>query len=207
MYGRRFQRRRSAYWGSRYRLSSYSGSNCDERCWNARSPRSSCRCSCGGENHGRGYSGYGKYTPRVSDFLKSTGKAAATSAVIYGVSAASPPLGAFLIPAYTAYGYSKLGYGLLKIYEEIRAQGRAGSDSVKGTSESIGEAATQGIADSLASSIVGKASQGGLFKEMATKTGAKEVVIAEMMRGSTSSALSTGGGELAKFAVMKAVGA
>jgi hypothetical protein len=54
--------------------------------------------------------------------------------------------------------------------------------------------------------MIEKASQSGLFKEMATKTGVKEVVIAEMMRGSTSSALSTGEGELAKFAVMKAVG-
>jgi hypothetical protein len=78
---------------------------------------------------------------------------------------------------------------------------------MKEASESLGGIATQGSADALASSMVDKASQGGLFKEMATKTGVKEVVIAEMMRGSTSSALSTGGGELAKFAVMKAVGA
>ena len=46
-----------------------------------------------------------------------------------------------------------------------------------------------------------------MFKEMAIETGLKEVVVAEMIRGSTSSALSTGGGELAKFAIMKAVGA
>jgi hypothetical protein len=112
-----------------------------------------------------------------------------------------------LIPAYTAYGYSKLGYGLLKIYREIRVEGKASPNSMKGASESLGEVATQGSADAVASAIVDKASQSGLFKEMATKTGVKEVVIAEMMRGSTSSALSAGGGELAKFAIVKAVGA
>jgi hypothetical protein len=112
-----------------------------------------------------------------------------------------------LIPAYTAYGYSKLGYGLLNIYREMKVEGKASPSSMKGASESLGEVATQGSADVVASSMVDRASQGGLFKEMTTRTGVKEVVIKEMMKGSTSSALSTGGGELAKFAVMKAVGA
>jgi hypothetical protein len=143
----------------------------------------------------------------VEDFLKSTGKAALTSAIIYGLSAASPPLGAVLIPAYTAYGYSKLGYGLLKVYREISVEGKVSPNSMKEASESIGEIATQSSADAVASAMIEKANQSGLFKEMATRTGVREVVIAEMMRGSTGSALSTGGGELAKFAIMKAVGA
>jgi len=134
-------------------------------------------------------------------------KAAIKGAVIYGLSAASPPLGAVLIPAYTAYGYSKLGYGLLQIYREVSVEGKVSPDSMKEASESLGGVATQSSADSIASTITERANQSGLFKEMATKTGIQEVVIAEMMRGSASSALSTGGGELAKFAIMKVVGA
>jgi hypothetical protein len=130
-----------------------------------------------------------------------------TSAIIYGLSTAAPPLGAVLIPAYTAYNYSKLGYGLLKVYKEISSDGKVSPDSIKGAAASVGGVATQGPADAAATAIVARASQSGLFSEMATKTGIQEAVIAEMMRGSTSSALSASGGELAKFAIAKAVGA
>jgi hypothetical protein len=46
-----------------------------------------------------------------------------------------------------------------------------------------------------------------LLEDMAKKTGVEEVIFAEMLKGSTSSALSTGGGELAKFIIKKVVGA
>lgn len=203
----------------------YGRSSCDERCWNATSPPLACHCSCRGAHHGgryrRYYPQYQERTvicqePNVSlqphvtpggDYFKSVGKAALTSAVLYGLSAASPPLGAVLVPAYTAYSYSKLGYGLLKVYKEISVEGKASPGSIQGVSGSLGEVATQGSADAVASAMIDSASRSGLFKEMATKTGIKEAVISEMMRGSTSSALSTSGGELAKLTIMKAVGA
>ncbi len=143
----------------------------------------------------------------VSDYFKSVGKAALTSAVVYGLSAASPPLGAVLIPTYTAYSYSKLGYGLLKLYKEMSDEGNVRPDSLRRTSASIGEVATQSSADSMASTLVTRARESGLFREMTQKTGIQEGVIAEMTRGSASSALSSSGGELAKFTIMKAVGA
>jgi len=127
--------------------------------------------------------------------------------VIYGLSAAVPPLGAVAIPAYTAYNYSKLGYGLYKIYAEIGAEGKVSAKSLKETSGSLGEFVAQGPADTIASAVVARASQSGLFAEMAKNTRVEDMVIAEMMRGSTSSALSSGAGELAKFAIGKAVGA
>jgi hypothetical protein len=143
----------------------------------------------------------------VSDYFKSIGKAALTSAVVYGLSAAAPPIGAVLIPAYTAYNYSKLGYGLFKVYREVSQEGKLNLDSTSRVSGQLGEVATQSSSDAIASAIVTRASQSGIFKEMAEKTGIQEGVMAEMTRGSTSSALSASGGELAKFAIMKAVGA
>jgi hypothetical protein len=213
--------RRTNHWRPRYHLMDYGVSSCDDRCWNATSPPSACRCSCRGAYHGAGYRRhYPRYQDRtivfqplstpsqhhevsVNDYFRSVGKAALTSAVVYGLSAASPPLGTVLIPAYTAYNYSSLGYGLLKAYRE----GKASPSSIQVVSRSIGEVAAQDSADVVASAIINNASRSGLFKEIATRTGIKEVVISEMMRASTSSALSTGGGELAKFAITKAVGA
>jgi hypothetical protein len=143
----------------------------------------------------------------VSDYFKSVGKAALTSAVVYGLSAAAPPIGAVLIPAYTLYNYSKLGYGLFKVYREISEGEKVSPNSMSKISGQLGEVATQSSSDAIASTLITKASQSGLFKEMAEKTGIQEGVLAEMTRGSTSSALSASGGELAKFAIMKAVGA
>src|SRR5437879_1997575 len=110
---------------------------CDSRCTTATSPRSYCRCDCRGANHGAGsysrypasYRGY-RSSPRfvtptfsdqeppesepqtVSEYFRSTGKSALTGALIYGLSAAFPPVGAVAIPAYTAYGYIRLSYTL-----------------------------------------------------------------------------------------------
>jgi len=186
---------------------------CDARCWSARSRPSACRCSCGGANHGRGYfapyRGYPRRPkpPFIGDYFKSIGKSALTSAVIYGLSAAIPPFGAVAIPAYMAYNYSKLGYGLYKVYSEISAEGKASANSMKQASESLGDFVTQDPADTIAWAIVTKARRSGLFEEMAKNTRVDEVVFVETMRGSTSSALSAGAGELAKFAISKAVSA
>jgi hypothetical protein len=208
-------RRRRFYQRPRYRRMSYHRSTCDYRCWNAVTPPSACRCSCGGANHGGRYRRVIRrrnVTPQAQqtsadDYFKSVGKAAMTSAVIYGLSTAAPPLGAVLIPAYTTYNYSKLGYGLLKVYMEISSQGEVSPDTMKGPAASVGGTTTQGPADAAATAVIARASQSGLFTEMAARTGVQEQVIAEMMRGSTSSALSASGGELAKFAIAKAVGA
>jgi hypothetical protein len=130
----------------------------------------------------------------VRDYFKSVGKAVLTSAVVYGLSAAAPPIGAVLIPAYTAYNYSKLGYGLFKVYREILQEGEVSPNSISSVSGQVGEVATQSSSDAIASTIVTRAGQSGLFKEMADKTGIQEGVIAEMTRRSTSSALSASGG-------------
>ncbi len=134
------------------------------------------------------------------------GKSALTSALIYGLSAAVPPVGAVAIPAYTAYNYSKLGYNLYRVYEEQRTKGTASATSVKRASGSVGELATQSSADRVATQLAAKAHQSGIFNEAARSTGVESIVFAEMFRGSTSSALSTSGGELFKFAIGKAVG-
>ncbi len=134
------------------------------------------------------------------------GKSALTGALIYGLSAAVPPVGAVAIPAYTAYNYSKLGYSLYRVYEEQRTKGGASSNSIKRASGSVGEVATQSSADWVAGQVAAKAHQSGIFNEAAKATGVESIVFAEMVRGSTSSALSTSGGELFKFAIAKAVG-
>lgn len=129
------------------------------------------------------------------------------SAVIYGLSAAFPPIGAVAIPLYTVYGYSRLGLGLYKVYKEWREHSRISEESMRKVAGPSAEAATQSAADKAALAVANQASRIGLFDEMAKKTGVDPVVMKEMVRGSTSSALSTSAGELAKFAIKKAVGA
>jgi hypothetical protein len=205
---------------------------CGPSCWYARSPPSACRCSCRGAHHGcyrgRGYSRYhASYRERdrlararhifivsprpkpqsIGDYFKSIGKSVLTNALLYALSAAIPPFGAVAIPAKAAYDYSKLSYGLYKVYGELSSKRKVSGDSLMQASGPLGEFVTQPAADDLASKITTKAQESGLFKEIADRTNIQEVVYAEMLRGSTSSALSTSGGELAKFVIRKAVGA
>ena len=123
------------------------------------------------------------------------------------MSAAVPPVGAVVIPAYTAYNYSKLGYSLYKAYDELSSKGTITPKSAKRAAGSLGELATQPAADDFARELTAKAQDTGAFAEMAKASGVDSKVFAEMVRGSTSSALSTSGGELAKFVVAGAVGA
>jgi len=130
-----------------------------------------------------------------------------TSAVVYGLSAAVPPFGAVAIPAYTAYGYLGLGQGLFKAYKELREEGAITPSTTTKTSGSVVEDFSGPVADSIASSLVSKAQQNGVFSDIAQRTGVNPIVYQEMFKGSTSSALSSSGGEFAKFVVRKAVGA
>jgi hypothetical protein len=140
------------------------------------------------------------------DYVGGAGRSALTGAIVYGLSTAFPPVGAFAIPAYTALTYSKMGYGLYKVYEERLATGRASPKSVSGASSSVGEAAANQPSDAIAAQVATAAYEHGVFNDLASHTGLESVVLKEMVKGSTSSALSTVGGDLLKFAIGKAVG-
>ncbi len=207
---------------------------CDSRCTGASSPPSHCRCSCGGANHGGGgrYGGYRvrgyRYSrhyvpsyvppswnppspppskpPTTGDYFRSIGKSALTGAVVYGLSAAVPPVGAVVIPAYTAWGYVRWGSYLYMAYYEVQHKGTVRPDTAREVLGRTAEILAQQSADAVAGNIVAKANRGTLFPDTAAATGVESAVITEMMKGSTSSALSSSAGELAKFVVGKAVG-
>ncbi len=126
--------------------------------------------------------------------------------MVYGLSAAVPPVGVVAIPTYTAYSYARFGYTLYKAYDEVRQRGTVSEKTAKEVVGRTGEVLTQHAADAIAGEVVGKAQQEGLFKMMTAATGIESTVLAEMVKGSTSSALSSSAGELAKFAVGRAVG-
>jgi hypothetical protein len=142
-----------------------------------------------------------------SDYIKTTGIAMLKNALIYGLSAAVPAFGAFAIPLYSASSYLGLGASLCRIYDELVSKKKFDQESVGEVSEQLGESATQGSADEIASKIVARAGDRGLFKEITKRTRVDGVVFSEMLKGSISSALSTSGGEFAKFVIGKMVGA
>ena len=142
----------------------------------------------------------------MGDYFRGIGKSVLTDALILGFSAAVPPAGAVLIPAYTALNYSKLGYSLYKAYDQYRTEGSPATTSVANAADEVGETAAQPSADAIGSNVASTALQAGAFTELTTQTGLSSAVFAEMVKGSTSSALTAIGGDLLKFAVGSAVG-
>lgn len=135
--------------------------------------------------------------------LIAIGKSALTNALMSGFLAAlPPPLNAVAIPVYSAYGYSKLGIGLFnackKVYSGRDIDNRALKEIVSDAKQSI----TEPVADSIASKVVNTAQASGALKNIADETKINEVVFAEMLKGSTSSAL-TSAMDLSIFAIMK----
>jgi hypothetical protein len=144
--------------------------------------------------------------PMIGDYFRNVGKSALTAAVVYGVSAAVPPVGAVAIPAYNAYGYFRWGSSLYMAFYEIQHQGTVRTDTAREVVGRTAEVLTQRAADAAAGDIVARATRGTLLQDAAASAGVESAVIAEMMKGSMSSALSSSAGELAKFALSKAVG-
>lgn len=126
--------------------------------------------------------------------------------MVYGVSAAFSPVGAVAIPAYNAYGYIRWGSYLYTAYYEVQHQGSIRSETAREVVGRTAEVLTQRSTDVVAGDVVARADRGTLLKDAAAATGVHRTVIAEMMKGSMSSALSSSAGELAKFAVNKVVG-
>ena len=129
-----------------------------------------------------------------------------TAAVGYGVSAAAPPVGALLIPAYNAYGYFRWGSSLASAYYEVQHQGSVRPDTAREVVGRTAEILTQRSADAVAGDIVAKATRGTLLQDTEANTRVDGAVLAEKMKGTMSAALSSSAGELAKFALTKAVG-
>jgi len=140
------------------------------------------------------------------DLIGGLGKSALTSAIVYGVSAAVPPFGAFAIPAYGAFGYGKLGYNLYKAYVEWRERDDVRPATLK-ASGSLAGVGSQTAADGAASYLVAAVGSSGLLSATARQTRIDRTILSEMLRGSTSSALSGGAEELKKLVLGKAVGA
>src|SRR2546425_11315725 len=59
----------------------------------------------------------------IGNYFRNVSKSALTSAVIHGLSATVPPIGAVAIPAYAAYGYLRWGSYLYMAYYEMQLRG------------------------------------------------------------------------------------
>jgi len=143
----------------------------------------------------------------VTTVLKATCKTVLVPAVVYGLSAAFPPVGAVAVPLYHVYGYADLGRGLYGVCKEWSEHRKITGKAVEGMAGPSAELTSQPLADKVASRLVDGANRVGLFDGLAKQTGVEPVVMKEMVRGSTSSALSSGAGQLARFAIKGAVGA
>ncbi len=182
----------------------------------SRASSTHCSCSCGGAAHGGG-GGIVSIAEASSDrdvpeyrkfFGNSLVQAALTHACMAGLTVVAPGAGLALATAYTTYNYSNLGYTMFKAYNEFQngnvAQRR---DSLRTITTNVTSFAVGDSSDKAAAYIVDKAKASGYVKELAGKSGVEEVILTDMLEGTTSQAINNGFTELARFGAGKVFGA
>ena len=128
------------------------------------------------------------------------------ASLVYGLSAAYPPSGAVLIPAYKTWGYAKVGESLYKTYSEWRSKGPSATHLKEGAAMGV-DLATSNHADRVSQDLVSRLRQTGTIDEIGKQTRVDPIVYSEMMKGSLSVTISHGFGELTRYTIGKVVGA
>jgi len=140
----------------------------------------------------------------IKDFLGSIGRGLLEGAVVYGVSAAVPPTGAFLIPGYNAYQYSRVGYRLYRLYKKLSQEKTSDweiKEGIKKLVDPTGEVISSPIADKIANEMITSAKNIALISRIAKQTRVDEDVYATMLSGSLSNGMSSGVGNFTSYAV------
>lgn len=142
----------------------------------------------------------------AKEFLRGAGESILIGAII-SVLPSIPGLGAVAVPAYAAYNYSNLGIGAYKLYSDWQKGKEGRAAQIKQLSSNVVDVALSDSEDRVADFIVAKLCESGAIDEVSRQTNINSSVYAEMLKGSISSAMSSGVQQLAKFAIGTAVGA
>ncbi len=213
---------------------------CDARCWNAGGP--TCRCDCGGVNHGnRGFGGYrsrkwsrkpfhriprqtwsqrqpqlpqqpqpatrsqGGILGAARSFLLGVGKNALVAALLVGLTAVHPVLGATATKAYAVYSHGIAGFALYNTYVKWKSGGESAPRAAGEAAKVITGEAAVGASNMLASSMVNGLKQTGMIDQISKETNTNPVITSDMLRGTISTSASQGFGDLAGYTVEKEV--
>lgn len=137
----------------------------------------------------------------AKSFLLGVGKNALVAALLVGLTAVHPVLGATAAKAYGMYSHGLAGLALYHTYTEWKS-GRESTPHAAGEAAKVvaGEAAAGG-SNALAASMVGKLKQAGVIDQMSEQTNVNPVITSDMLRGTISASASQGFGDLAGYTV------
>jgi len=177
--------------------------SCNYRCVNAR--YSTCRCSCGGANHGGGSVHIGTSSHRsrenTGNFLRSAGIGISTGLVVPAVSSIFPPVGL----VYTTYNSINFGYTLYKHLKKEDTHGLL-NDVSKYLSSEVVQKVSEPYATQIAEKLTSAVEVSGLVSDLSSKTGVGASIYSNMFEGTVKNALINGVGNLAQYAIGVAIG-
>ena len=147
--------------------------------------------------------GQGGLLEAARSFLLGVGKKALVAALIVGLSAVHPVLGATAAKAYSFYGHGMAGLALYTTYTGWKS-GRESTPHAAGEAAKVvvGEA-TGAASGSAASSMVANLKQSGVIDQISKETNVAPPITSEMLRGTISSSMSQGFGDLAGYVAEK----
>jgi hypothetical protein len=133
------------------------------------------------------------------------GKEILVGALLGGLTAIHPTLGAVASHAYSSYSYESVGIGLFSIYRKWKSGQETGAEAVKDAT-GVGSGVIAGrAADRTAERMVSELRKSGAIDKIGEQTGVNTKIYSQMLQGSISAAESQGFSELAKYAVGKVV--
>ena len=137
-------------------------------------------------------------------FRKPAVRSLLVRALLIGLTAINPALGGVANLSYTSYSYGRTGKELWDGYQEWKNKKIAESkQSVGSAAGDLTRYATASYAGEGAGYIVDKAEKAGVIDEIHQKTNIGKPVIREMLKGTSSQAISNKFSNLAGFVVSK----
>jgi len=152
-------------------------------------------------------------TRRISaaTYLNNIGTSIVKGAFVYGLSAAVPPVGTVLIPAYHLYNYGKLTYRMASFFNNVvqthpQGYNQETCNSLLKLSESAGKAISEPFASNIADDLTNFAKNSGVINEIATQARVDADIFSAMLKGSIGSGIASGIGNFTMYSVGNVIG-
>lgn len=143
----------------------------------------------------------------MRSFLLGVGKTALVAALLAGLTAVHPVIGAVATKAYALYGHGMAGVALYNTYTKWKSGELTTPQAAGEVTRTVTGEATGGASDMFASNMVTGMKQTRVIEQISRETNVDPLVTSDMLKGTISASESQGFADLAGYIVRSEAGA